>query len=141
VLSAGSLAGGLLYGARRWPGTPALRFATLLAGLGAGFALLAAAPVPALVVVLLLAAGMLLAPAVVVASTLLDTAAPPGTVTEAFTVMVMGIVAGTAAGNALGGAIVDAASYEVAALTGAGFALAGAACALARRRTLEPLAR
>lgn len=138
ALSAGSLAGGLLYGARRWPGTPALRFGALLAGLGAGFALLAVAEVTAVVIVVLLATGTLLAPIVVVASTLLDTAAPPGTVTEAFTVMVMGIVAGTAVGNALGGAIVDAASYEAAALAAAGASLLGAAYALARRRTLEP---
>ena len=32
---------------------------------------------------------------------------PPGTVTEAFAAMVMGIVAGTAVGNALGGALVE----------------------------------
>jgi hypothetical protein len=52
---------------------------------------------------------------------------------QAFTVMVMGIVAGTAAGNALVGTIVDAASYEAAVL---GAAAAGAAWALLRRRTL-----
>ena len=69
-------------------------------------------------------------------STLIDTVAPPGTVTEAFTVMVMSIVAGTAVGNALGGALVDGASYEVGALTAAGIAALGAAFAAARRQTL-----
>ena len=54
----------------------------------------------------------MLAPTTVVCSALLDTAAPPGTVTEAFAVTVMGIVVGTAIGNAIGGAIVDAASYR-----------------------------
>ena len=71
-----------------------------------------------------------------VCSALLDTAAPPGTVTEAFAVLVMGIVVGTAIGNAIGGAIVDASSYRSAALAAAGIAVAGAASVWARRRTL-----
>ncbi len=90
---------------------------------------------------LLVMCGLVLAPATVVASTLLDTAAPPGTMTEAFAVMVMGIVAGTAIGNALGGAIVEHWSYEAGALTAGAVAALGAATALARRRTLTPPAR
>ena len=86
--------------------------------------------------VLLLGCGLLLAPTTVVASTLLDTAAPAGTVTEAFAVMVMGIVAGTALGNALGGAIVEDSTYEAGALCAGAIALLGAMLALARRRTL-----
>ena len=86
--------------------------------------------------VLLLGCGLVLAPTTVVASTLLDTAAPAGTVTEAFAVMVMGIVAGTALGNALGGAIVEGSSYEAGALCAGAIALLGAVLALARRRTL-----
>ena len=50
--------------------------------------------------------------------------------------MVMGIVAGTAAGNAVGGTIVESASYETAVLAAGAIAAAGAALALARRRTL-----
>ena len=86
--------------------------------------------------VLLLACGLVLAPTTVVASTLLDTAAPAGTVTEAFAVMVMGIVAGTALGNALGGTIVEVASYEAGALCAGAIAVLGAGVAVARRRTL-----
>ena len=141
LLSAGSLAGGLIYGARSWPGSPARRLPVLLLALGTGFALLAAASVPAVLAVLLVASGLVLAPATVVASTLLDTAAPPGTVTEAFAVMVMGIVAGTALGNALGGAIVEDWSYEAGALIAGAIAMLGAAVAVARRRTLTPPAR
>ncbi len=137
LLSAGSLAGGLVYGARSWPGAPPRRLAALMLGLGAGFALLATASTPAPLALLLLACGLLLAPVTVVASTLLDTAAPPGTVTEAFTVMVMGIVAGTALGNALGGAIVEHASFEAGALTAGAVAATGAGLALARARTLR----
>ena len=136
LLSAGSLAGGLIYGARSWPGSPVLRLPVLLLALGTGFALLAAASVPAVLAVLLVASGLVLAPATVVASTLLDTAAPPGTVTEAFAVMVMGIVAGTALGNALGGAIVEDWSYEAGALVAGAIAMLGAAVAVARRGTL-----
>ena len=141
LLSAGSLAGGLVYGARSWPGSPVRRLPLLMLALGAGFALLAAAGSPPVLAVLLVACGLLLAPTTVVASTLLDTAAPPGTVTEAFAVMVMGIVAGTAIGNALGGAIVEGSSYEAGALTAGAIGLLGAAVAVTRRRTLAPPAR
>jgi MFS family permease len=136
ALSAGSLAGGLVYGARAWPGTPARRLAALMLALGAGVALLAAARSDVMLAALLALAGLLLAPATVVASTLLDTVAPPGTVTEAFSVMVMAIVAGSAAGNALGGALVDSASYEAAVLGAGGIAALGALCALAGQRSL-----
>ena len=136
ALSAGSLAGGLVYGARSWPGAPAARLPVLLLGLGAGFAALAAVEPPLLLAVLLFGAGLLLAPASVVGSTLLDVAVPRGSVTEAFTVMVMGIVAGTAAGNAVGGAVVEEDSHVAAALVAGGVAVAGAAFALVRRGTL-----
>ena len=63
--------------------------------------------------------------------------APPGTVTEAFTTMIMGIVAGNAVGNALGGAIVDGPGYEAAVLTAAAAAAVGAALAYAFRSTLR----
>jgi MFS family permease len=138
MLSAGSLAGGLIYGARSWPGEPVRRLPVLLLALGVGFALLAAASQPAVLAVLLITSGLVLAPATVVASTLLDTAAPPGTVTEAFAVMVMGIVAGTAVGNALGGTIVEHWSYEAGALCAGAIAALGAGVAIARRGSLAP---
>jgi MFS family permease len=136
ALSAGSLVGGLVYGGRSWPGLPAQRLAILLASLGAGCALIAAAGSHATLALALLAVGVLLAPTTIVGSALLDVVAPAGTVTEAFTVMVMGIVAGTAAGNAVGGAIVEGASYEAAGLAATAVAGCGAAYVLARRRTL-----
>ena len=76
--------------------------ALLLLGLGAAFALLAVAGSEAALAALLVLSGLLLAPTTVIGSTLLDTVAPSGTVTEAFTVMVMAIVVGTAVGNAAG---------------------------------------
>ena len=136
ALSAGSLVGGLVYGARSWPGLPSQRLALLLAAFGAGCALIAAADTHVTVALALLTVGLLLAPATIVGSALLDFVAPEGTVTEAFTVMVMGIVAGTAAGNAAGGAIVEGASYTTAGLVAAAVAVCGAAYVVARRRTL-----
>lgn len=137
ALSAGSLAGGLVYGLRVWPGTPQVRLTGLLLGLGGGFALLSVADSAVVLAVLLVACGLLFAPTTVVGSTLLDTVAPAGTVTEAFAAMVMGIVAGTAVGNALGGALVESASYDTAVLVAGGLAAAGALLALGRGRTLS----
>jgi MFS family permease len=136
ALSAGSLAGGLIYGARSWPGAAPRRLALLLLGLGVAFALLAVAGTEVALAALLVLGGLLLAPTTVIASTLLDSVAPPGTVTEAFTVMVMAIVIGTAVGNAVGGSIVDSASYETAVLWAGVAAATGAAFTLARRRSL-----
>ena len=89
-----------------------------------------------LLAALLLASGLLLAPTSVVGSTLLDVVVPRGSVTEAFTVMIMGIVAGTAAGNALGGAVVEEGSHVAAALTAGAIPMAGAAFVVVRRGTL-----
>jgi MFS family permease len=136
ALSAGSLVGGLVYGARSWPGSAPRRLAALLLGLGGAFALLAVAGSEVALAALLALSGLLLAPTTVIGSTLLDSVAPPGTVTEAFTVMVMAIVIGTAAGNAMGGSIVESGSYEKAVLLAGAVAVAGAAFTLARRRTL-----
>ena len=130
ALSGGSLVGGVVYGARTWPATPARQLVALMAGLAATYCLLALAGVPVVLAALLAVVGLLLAPTTVVGSTLLDRVAPPGTATEAFTVMVMGIVAGSAAGNGLGGAIVEGAAFEAAVLTAGGVAAAGALVAL-----------
>jgi MFS family permease len=130
ALSAGSLVGGIAYGARTWPGAPRRQLVVLMAGLAGAYCLLALAGVPIVLAALLAVCGLLLAPTTVVGSALLDRVAPPGTATEAFTVMVMGIVAGTAIGNGLGGAIVDGAAFEAAVLTAGGVAGTGALVAL-----------
>jgi MFS family permease len=137
ALSLGSLIGGVVYGARRWPGRLPPRLAGVMLGLGTGYALLALPNDYLALAVLLVFAGTLLAPASVICSTLLDTVAPPGTVTEAFAVMVTGIVAGIAVGNALGGSIVESASYDAAVLAAGGIAACGAAVVGVRRRTLS----
>jgi MFS family permease len=136
ALSAGSLAGGLVYGARSWPGRPAMRLALMLAVLAGTCALLAAATSNLVLAASLLAVGALLAPCAIAGSALLDDVAPAGTVTEAFTVMIMGIVAGNAVGNALGGAVVDGPGYDTAVLAAAAIAAAGAGVAYVRRATM-----
>ncbi len=135
-LSLGSLIGGVTYGARTWPGRLPPRLAGVMLGLGTGYALLALPSDYLPLALLLVLAGTLLAPASVICSTLLDTVAPAGTVTEAFAVMVTGIVAGVAVGNALGGSIVESASYDAAVLAAGGIAACGAVVVGVRRRTL-----
>jgi MFS family permease len=135
ALSLGSLVGGLVYGSRSWPGTLPPRLAGVLGGIGVAFCLLSLPAAYAPLGLLLVLAGVMFAPTVVICSTLLDTVAPPGTVTEAFAVTVMAIVAGTALGNALGGTLVES-SYDSAVLAAAGIAVAGSIVVLGRRRTL-----
>ena len=135
-LSLGSLIGGLVYGSRNWPGTLPPRLAGVMISLGAGYALLSLPSDYLPLAVLLVIAGTLLAPASVICSTLLDDVAPGGTVTEAYAVMVTGIVAGIAAGQALGGSIVESASYDAAVLVAGGIAACGAIVVRLRRRTL-----
>jgi predicted MFS family arabinose efflux permease len=139
-LSLGSLIGGVVYGARRWPGSLPPRLAIVMLGLGMGYALLALPDDNQPLALLLVLAGTQHAPASVICSTLLDTVAPPGTVTEAFAVMVTGIVAGVAVGQALGGSIVESASYDAAVLAAGGIAACGAAVVGLRRRTLKAAA-
>jgi predicted MFS family arabinose efflux permease len=105
-------------------------------GLAGTLALLAVAGGEAQLAALLVLTGLLLAPTTIVGSTLLDTVAPEGTVTEAFSVLVMAIVVGTAVGNVVGGSTVDSASYAAAVLLAGAVTAAGAAFSAARRRTL-----
>lgn len=135
-LSFGSLTGGIVYGARSWPGSLPRRLIAVLLGLGTGFALLSVPGDYVPLAVLLVLAGTLIAPAAVICSTLLDTVAPAGTVTEAFGVIVTANVAGVALGQALGGTVAESASYDVAVLAAGGIAVCGALVAGVRRRTL-----
>jgi MFS family permease len=129
-LSVGSLVGGLVYGARTWPGTLRIRLVAVLGGLAATWSVLALAGSPVALGLGLVVGGLLLAPATVVASHLLDHVAPPGTVTEAFGVMVMGLVMGTAVGTALGGQLVDGPGFAAAMLAAGCICLLGALTAL-----------
>jgi MFS family permease len=104
----GSLLGGLVYGARSWPGDPANRWITLLAGYTVGLLALAAASwsLPAIAVVAI-AAGSMLTPQVVAEFELIPRCAPPSSVTEAYAWGITATFAGAALCNAVGGSLAE----------------------------------
>jgi MFS family permease len=136
----GSFVGGVLAARGRPPADRVRRLSVLLVALAVGHALLAL-PVGLLALApLLVVAGGAIAPAFGLAYGLVDTAAPEGTVTEAFTWLTTGIAGGLALGSGVAGVLAEGPG------AGAGFLLAGggAACAAVfagvRRRTIMPRA-
>ncbi|GAB2846393.1 MFS transporter [Actinocorallia aurea] len=127
VNALGALTGGLVYGARTWPGRPEQRVAPLLAGLTVGYALLLLTPGLPLMMVLAYLSGVFLAPTLACVFGLVEGLAPEGTVTEAFAWIVAFMTVGVSVGSALAGRIQDEAG-TVAALSGA--ALGGLAAVL-----------
>src|SRR6266536_2364714 len=137
VWGVGSLAGGV-FAARGGGGARSGRGLTLVVlALATGhLSLFAASGTVFGLAAVLFAAGAAIAPTYATVYSMVDEAAPPGTVTEAFAWLSTAIAAGTAAGAAGAGALVDSAG------PGSTFLLAGAAGAAAvlvtigRRRTL-----
>ncbi|MFI0371491.1 MFS transporter [Actinomadura sp. 1N219] len=137
-MAGGALAGGIVYGARRWTGAPHRRLPWLLAALAAGYVPLVLAPGPAAMSVLAFASGVFLAPVLACSFTLVDRLAPSGTVTEAFAWVVAAVGAGSSAGSFAAGLGQDLAGVPGAfAGAGAGGVLALVFC-LAGGRTLRP---
>ena len=136
--SIGSLAGGLVYGAR--PRRRPLARVHLLIALGLPLTLvpLAAATSPVAMALLVLPAGTLIAPLIATRNELAGRVAPAGAETEAYTWPLTAMVAGIAAGAAVAGALADAASWQAAVLAGVAAAATGAAIAAGRRATLTP---
>jgi predicted MFS family arabinose efflux permease len=133
---AGSFAGGLVL-ARIGGARSAAALALLLFALTIGhLALIPAAGAIAAFGAVLFLAGGAIAPTQATVYAMVEDAAPPGTITEAFAWLDGAIAAGGAAGAAVAGVVVDTAGATTA------FALAAAAGALAtltaivRRRTL-----
>lgn len=125
ALSSGSLLGGLLYGACSWPLPRSVHVAALEAVFALGAVLAAAAGgLPQLLPVL--------APLGIAGSALLDEISPPGTITEAYGLLVAASAGGSALGVALGGHLVQVAGGArsafllAAACAGAGTVLAAA---------------
>ncbi|SEG47570.1 Predicted arabinose efflux permease, MFS family [Thermomonospora echinospora] len=138
VMSGGALTGGLVYGARPWPGEDHRRLPYLLGGLALGYLPLALAPALPIMLVLAFLSGVFLAPVLACSFTLVDRLAPRGTVTEAFAWIVAAIGAGAALGSAVAGLGQDLAGVPGAfAGAGAGGILALAVCLLARH-TIRP---
>ncbi len=138
VWSAGSAAGGLLYGAhahrmaidRTYLGTMALLpVVTLPLALPSSFAVM---------VPLALLAGCAVAPLISAANQLIGDIAPQGALTEAYTWLLTALVAGVAAGNAASGLIVDAVDWRAAFVMAAAVGTLGFTAAVLRRSTLRP---
>ncbi|MEW1655482.1 MFS transporter [Streptomyces sp. NPDC093707] len=121
ALSTGALIGGLVYGARQWPGRPEPRLRLLVALLALGYLPLSLTPGVAGMTVLAGVAGLFLAPALACAFVVVDRHAPKGTVTEAFSWLVTAFGVGAAAGASAGGPAVQGGGPA------AGFAVSGAA--------------
>lgn len=83
ALAAGSLTGGLLYGRRRWPGSPARQLLLLAGGLFLGALPMLADPAPAAAVATAVLPGLFLAPLLVTGFHALDDLVPPNSLAEA----------------------------------------------------------
>ncbi|MBN0045411.1 MFS transporter [Streptomyces actuosus] len=124
ALGLGALAGGGVYGARRWAGAPERRLRLLVAFLAVCYLPLMLMPGVVAMVALTALAGVFLAPAIACAFVIVDRHAPSGTVTEAFSWLVTTFTVGASVGTGLAGPVVQ---------TGGalwGFAVPGAAGAV-----------
>ncbi|WP_438488837.1 MFS transporter [Streptomyces sp. S186] len=119
ALGVGALAGGLVYGARQWPGRPEARLRLLVALLALGYLPLFLVPGVVGMTVLSGLAGVFLAPALACAFVVVDRHAPTGTVTEAFSWLVTTFGVGSAVGASVAGPALEGGGPA------AGFAVAG----------------
>ncbi|ELP66339.1 MFS transporter [Streptomyces turgidiscabies] len=103
AVSAGALVGGLLYGARSWPGPTAVHLVVLCAGFATGWIPLLAAGNSLLAVAACLLPGLVMAPLLSAAYLLTVRLAPAGTVTEASAVLVAALDLGCAVGTGAAG--------------------------------------
>ena len=137
VLAVASMLGGLWYGSREWSRDPATLILWFSILLPVGLAPLALAHSIAAMAALLALAGLSIAPAAAITFVLISRLVPPGAVTEAFTWLSTGVIAGFALGGALTGVIVESASVSAALALTAAFALGGTIVIFARRATLR----
>jgi MFS family permease len=139
--SLGSAVGGVIYGAVAHRLTPlALAWLRLNSALPLAMAVVLIADSPLVMFLLIPFAGLLIAPVQASQNQLVGAVAPAGTITEAFTWVLMGLVVGVAAGNALAGVLVDESGWRTAVAVLCVIGLAGAALAWGRRATLRTAA-
>ncbi|MFI6036563.1 MFS transporter [Streptomyces sp. NPDC051315] len=124
ALGLGALVGGVVYGARPWPGVPERRLRVLVAFLAVCYLPLMLMPGAVAMVALTVLAGVFLAPAIACAFVIVDRHAPRGTVTEAFSWLVTTFTVGHSLGTGLAGPVVEAGGALW------GFAVPGAAGAV-----------
>jgi hypothetical protein len=138
ALAAGSVLGGMLYGARRWPGRSPARLVALQFAYAGGLALAALAAGPGVLLPLLLFAGLFVAPLATEGSLLVDATAPAGTVTEAFAWLITAVIAGGAVGTAFAGPLVERRGAGPAMLAAAGTLVAAGLVTRLRLGSLRP---
>lgn len=139
AIAGGSLLGGLVYGARSWPGTLDQRLRVLVVVLASGLALLPQALGSlTLFAAALFAGGLFLAPTTICAFQLIDDLALAGTQTEAQSWTQSAVVFGVAAGAAVSGGAVEVRGPGLALLAGAGGVALGALVIHLGVRRLRP---
>ena len=128
VWAVGSVIGGLLFALRRWSQPPQRMLAILLILNLVGFFVLLLAQTPWQLAVLLAVTGVVNAPVIATLYVLIESLAPRGTVTEAFTWVSTTFTVGIGAGAASAGIISDVleprAAFWLAVLGGGGAVLA-----------------
>jgi predicted MFS family arabinose efflux permease len=135
VWSAGSAAGGLIYGslARRPPLERVHQAVAILLALA--LLPMAAASSFAVMLLLVIPAGAFIAPLLATRNELIGRVAPPGARTEAYTWPVTAFVGGISLGSALAGLLVEGPGHSTAFVVAAAFAGLGALLVFVRRRT------
>ena len=136
LLSVGSLAGGLWYGAREWGLPPHRRFLVVTGVLTAGLVPVPLAGSMPVFAVLVTVAGLGLAPSTAAAYSLIGDLAPASAVTEAYSWQIVGYVAGSAVGSWLAGVVVEQVSVAAALACAPVAAALGLLVALAGRRAI-----
>lgn len=128
VWAVGSVIGGLLFALRRWSQPPQRMLAILLILNLVGFFVLLLAQTPWQLAVLLAVTGVVNAPVIATLYVLIESLAPRGTVTEAFTwvstTFTVGIGAGAASAGIISDAIEPRAAFWLAVIGGGGAVLA-----------------
>jgi predicted MFS family arabinose efflux permease len=134
--SAGSAAGGFIYGARPRHRSLVDTHTRLAFLLPLACLPLLAGTTPVVMGILVVIAGVPLAPLIASRNELVSHIAPGGAVTEAFTWPLTALVGGLSLGVATAGALVDASGWGTAVGVGVAVATAGAVFVAARRSTL-----
>lgn len=134
--AAGSLAGGLWYGARDWRLASGRRYLVLAGVLALGMAPLPFAGSLPVFAVLVVVAGLGLAPVTAAAYSVIGELAPEGSTTESFAWQIVGMVLGGACGASLAGIFVDTLSVASALALAPATAFCGLLVALSGRRSL-----
>lgn len=103
----GSLIGAVVYGARQWPGSIAIKLLISFGWLGLGTIPILLAPTIPLMTLAVFVTGVAIAPTLITANLFVELVAPPSRMTEAFAWMGSAAAAGVAIGSAAAGYLVD----------------------------------